>query len=288
VKWLELNKNKSLYAGFLLVTALFCSTPFAQGVPANLNISGGLFDSRSQAITNNHVNFKIDIWDKNASCLLYSEQHLAVDLSATKGAFSLIIGNGTSAVNELEGTAAFDVKIFENSGATGAFTGCASGVTFSSGDSRLIRVWYDLGSGFTAMTPDVPLTSSAYAMVAQTLEGKQVSDFILTNVNTSLSQANVEYLFTNTNYPTLKALVDGTSTQYISSSPSSAVNLNSQRLTNVANPTGAQDAATKSYTDGNLGGLPLNVSGVGLGVGGGKTLVWDQVADKWVTSSTGG
>jgi len=69
--------------------------------------------------------------DPAATCVLYSEEHLAVDLSATKGGFSFLLGTGTSAANALEGGSVFDSKLFENSGATGAFTGCV-GVTLSS------------------------------------------------------------------------------------------------------------------------------------------------------------
>src|ERR1019366_7270179 len=108
----------------------------------------------------------------------------------------------------------------------------------------LIRVSYDLGSGFVAMTPDVPIVSSAYAMIAETLQGKTPQDFIFSNVNSQLQQVNVDYIFSNLNYPTLKALVDGTATQYISSAPTSAVSLNSQRMINVADPSAAQDVAT--------------------------------------------
>ena len=263
------------------------SIVFAQSGPNSLNISGGLFNSNGTPITNSNVNFKIEVYDKNATCLMYSEQHLGVDLSATKGAFSLIIGAGTSMTNVLESTTAFDSKIFENPGAVAAFTGCPSGLTLNAGDTRLIRVSYNLGSGYIAMTPDIPLTSSAYAMVAETLNGHSSSDFVLTNNNTSLQQANIEYAFSNTNWPVLKSLIDGTSGEYIPSTPTSAVGFNSQRLINVGTPTGAGDAATKGYSDANLGGQPVDMTGVAPGMGGGKILTWDQTLGKWVAGSTG-
>src|ERR1700722_14064848 len=130
--------NMAMLLGLGFVLTLSFSAR-AQTGPANLNISGGLFSANGSAITSSSVNFKIDVYDKNATCMLYSEQHLAQNLSQTKGAFSLIIGGCTSPVNNLEGSAAFDDKLFANSGATGSFTGCAGGVTFNSGDSRLIR-----------------------------------------------------------------------------------------------------------------------------------------------------
>src|ERR1700722_8610260 len=126
--------NMAMLLGLGFVLTLSFSAR-AQTGPANLNISGGLFSANGSAITSSSVNFKIDVYDKNATCLLYSEQHLAQNLNQTKGAFSLIIGGGTSQVNNLQGTTTFDNKIFFNSGTTGAFTGCAGGVTFNAGDS---------------------------------------------------------------------------------------------------------------------------------------------------------
>src|SRR3569623_1803525 len=98
------------YRGLILAIAMVCSAAFAQSGPSSLIISGGLFNSNGTPITNSNVNFKIEVYDKNATCLMYSEQHLGVDLSASKGAFSLIIGAGTSMTNVLEGTSAFDSK----------------------------------------------------------------------------------------------------------------------------------------------------------------------------------
>ena len=284
---LGLNKLLKFVNGILLSVTFLSSLAFAQSGPNSLNISGGLFNSNGTPITNSNVNFKIEVYDKNSTCLMYSEQHLGVDLSATKGAFSLIIGAGTSMANVLEGTAAFDSKLFENPGAVAAFTGCPSGLTLNAGDTRLIRVSYNLGSGYIAMTPDIPLTSAAYAMVAETLQGHSASEFLLSNNNTSLQQANVEYAFSNTNWPTLKSLIDGTSGEYIPSTPTSAVGFNSQRLINVGTPTGNSDAATKGYADANLGGEPVDMTGVAPGMGGGKILTWDQTLGKWVAGSTG-
>src|SRR6185503_10564130 len=88
-------------------------------------------------------------------------------------------------------------------------------------------------------------------------------------------------------WPVLKSLIDGTSGEYIPSTPTSAVGFNSQRLINVGTPTGTSDAATKGYTDTNVGGQPVDMTGIAPGMGGGKILTWDQTLGKWVAGSTG-
>jgi len=61
------------------------------------------------------------------------------------------------------------------------------------------------------MNPNVPVVTAPYAMIAETLQGKTPANFVLTNLNTALSQANVESVFTNTNFANLMALLNGTS-----------------------------------------------------------------------------
>ncbi|NJM09694.1 MAG: hypothetical protein HC883_01990 [Bdellovibrionaceae bacterium] len=215
--------------------------------------------------------------DKAATCILYSEEHLGQDLSATKGGFALAVGNGSNPNNYLEASTALTSKIFENSGAVAPFGGCASGVSLNSGDERLIRVHYDLGGGFIAMSPDVPIASAAYSMVAETLQGKRPQDFVQVrdDVTHDLSQVNIENVFSSANYARLLQLLN----------PSAAIGFGSQRLTNIGDPTGAQDAATKNYADTNLGGQDIDLVDVAPGFGGGKVLMWDQGAAKWVAST---
>ncbi|NJM09945.1 MAG: hypothetical protein HC883_03390, partial [Bdellovibrionaceae bacterium] len=237
----------------LSLIACFTFTSYAQQGPSNLNVSGGLFLPSGLPVTNSSVNFRLEIWDKAATCILYSEEHLSQDLSATKGGFALAVGKGSSPNNFLEASTALTSKIFENTGAVAPFGGCASGVSLNSGDERLIRVHYDLGGGFIAMTPDVPIASAAYSMVAETLQGKRPQDFVQVrdDVTHDLSQVNIENVFSSANYTRLLQLLN----------PSAAIGFGSQRLTNVADPSGAQDAATKNYADTNLGGQDIDLVG---------------------------
>ncbi len=266
---------------FILSLSLCCvcvsGAAFAQSGPSNLNVSGALYLPSGLPVTNASVNFRLEIWDKNSTCMLYSEQHLNEDLSASKGGFALAVGRGTSAVNYLESSAAFTTKIFENTGVVaGGWANCAAGTNLVSGDERTVRVHYDLGGGFIAMSPDVPIASSAYAMIADTLQGRRPTDFVQLrdDVTYDLNQGNVENVFSSTNYARLQQLL----------SPSAAIGFSGQRLTNIADPSSAQDATTKTYSDTRLAGQTIDLVDVAAGFGGGKVLTWDQTAAKWVAS----
>ena len=155
--------SKRVFQFLLVAVALSASTTHAQQGPSNLNITGGLFQADGSAVTSASVNFKIEIYDKSGTCLLYSESHLGEDLSNTKGGFSLEIGKGSAINNaiDLVNPATMTSKVFENSGAVaGGWAGCTSGTTLGAGDNRVIRVKYDLGGGYVTMNPDVPIQAS--------------------------------------------------------------------------------------------------------------------------------
>ncbi len=138
-------------------------------------------------------------------------------------------------------------------------------------------LYYNLGAGLVAMSPDVPIASAAYAMVAESLQGKAPQDFINVNddATTDLTQSNVNLVFNTTNFPRLQQLL----------APSAPLPFAGQRLTNIADPSAASDAATKGYTDTRLGGQEIDLVDVAPGIGGGKVLVWDQAAAKWVAQA---
>ena len=271
----------------LAALCFMLSSPFAsaQSVPVHVNVSGGLFYPNNAPILSSNVEFKLEVYDANATCVLYSEVHAGQDLSQTRGGFSLVLGSGTSGHNAISGGENLDTKVFENPGAV-TVNECP-GLTLTPGDERRLRVSYNLGQGYVAMTPDVPIVSSAYSMVAETLQGKRPVDFLQVRENgtTALSQANAEYAFSATNWNKLKELIDGTSSQYFSSSPSNPIDFKGQRLSNLASPGTSTDAATKGYADAYLGGRSVDFSNLGPGQGGGQTVIWDQTLNKWVTGT---
>jgi hypothetical protein len=260
--------------------AAFSYHAFAQYSPQKLNVSGSLFQPGGAAVTQASVDFKIEILDKNKTCVLYSEDHPAQNLSDSKGGFSLEIGSGTSAQNYLQGNTVLSWQVFANTGvASGAFGGCPGGVTMTPGEDRFIRVYYNLGSGLTAMSPEVAVTSAAYAMVADTLSGKQASEFIQVkdDVGTDLNQSNVETVFSAANYAKLLQLLNNTF--------SAGYSFNGQRVTSVGSPTAGTDAVNRTWTDTHVADKSADLSGVGAGTGQGATLIWNASANRWDTGT---
>jgi hypothetical protein len=282
---------------WLSVCLAICLPPVFAGAqgPSSLSLNGALFQPNGQPVSNSVVGFRVEVLDPAAGCVLYSEQHLGKDLSVSKGRFSFELGRGISRQNFIGGgvgapLGSLTVAVFRNGGATGAFNGCAGGVTLAAGSERLVRVSYDIGSGFVAMTPNTRVASSAYAMVAETLGGRGLSEFALLRDDSGydLNQANLEWLFEAvTNYPRLQALINGTSTQYLPVSPSASVDMNNQRVVNISTPLSSADAVNKSYADGFLGGRAVDMAGVGPATGNGRTLIWDQAGNRWTTASGG-
>ena len=270
----------------LVLTGLsFVEMVSAQNPPA-LSVGGQLFAPDGSQILDNSVDFKVQVLDASGVCVLYSESHLGEDLSLSKGRFYLGLGQGSGKVNNLDASGQLNAQIFLNAGTTPVANCAQPTVALNAGDARQIRISYDLGSGLTALTPDVPLVSSAYAMIADSLQGKTADQFIqvASNGSSALTQANTQFAFSSVNWPKLQALLNGTSTQYLGTSPSMPVDLNGQRLVNVADPTAAQNAATKNYADTFVAGKSVDVTAVGPMTGNGSVLLWDATANKWVAS----
>ena len=256
----------------------------APALPEDFTVEGRLFDSLGTPI-NASVDFKLEVVDDPGTCVLYREARTGVDLSSgdftAEGVFSLRLGSGTKEYGTLTFT-----QLFSPGAVTGE-GGCTA-VALDATKHRKVRVSTRLNSAggtFETLSPDTNITSTPLAKVAEnalTLEGQGAAGFLQVNGTSSLNQTNSEYAFSLANWPRLKALLDGTSTQYTSTQPTAPINANNQRVTNLADPTAAQDATNKRYVDANLGGRAIDVSTVGPTLGGGSTLLWDAVNTKWV------
>ena len=241
--------------------------------PNGFNIQGTLYGP-SGAAHEGLVAFKVQILDAGAACVLYQETH-NLDLTTTKGVFSIDLGQGTSRSNKVDSSTSLASNVFRNDVNIPSSVDCAPGVTFTSGAARLVRVLYDVGSGETAMSPDLTLRGSPYSAVAETLQGKSPSQFLQPNSANALTQLNLETIFAGGNFAKLTNLLAGNSTDYVS------------RV--VTTPTTGTDAANKTYVDGTIAGRAADGALTGLAAGdAGKVLSWDGT--KWVaqTAAVGG
>lgn len=270
---------------FLIITAvaLFSGAAFGQTVPQSFVVEGRLYDSSGLPLNDGSVNIRLDIIDTDNSCLLYRELHSNVNVSATnpsaQGLFALPFGSPTSVE-------------FAGAGVTAIFTtgnGISGNGCTASGSNRSLVIHVDTaGSGsYETLSPATRLLSVPTAMVAQkaadatNLGGVAAAQYL--KANGELSQSNLQTIFgASGDTSKLRAVMDGTSTAYLKSSPSTQVSFNDQRLTNIAAPTMSTDATNKGYSDSYLGGKNLDLTGLGPAMGAGKTLLWDATAGKWV------
>ena len=150
--------ESSLFVGILSLGLGTSPPALAVVVPQTLSIGGELLNADGSPLTQSNINFHLDVYDAAGLCVLYSENHQGENLSSTAGHFNLILGDGTSIVNNVGAAGALDVKVFSNRGATPvANCGARTSVPLGAGDLRLVRVTYDAGGGsgrHVALGPD--------------------------------------------------------------------------------------------------------------------------------------
>ncbi len=271
----------------------------AQEASQSFTLDGRLYSDTAGTLPMeaNPVELKLQILNNDQTCILYEETQ-NVNTSSTSGFFTIQVGSASGAGKRTAFYSARSMQsVYSNTVASvaGKLVSDGSNCTYnpSAGHLRYLRVLIKPPDNVTrTISPNMPITSIPSAVVAEraeSVQGYSASQLLLVNTNApiSLSQTNLEDVFSTVNFAKLQDLLDGTSTQYISSSPGTLVDFNGQRLTDVATPTAATDATNKDYVDTRIGGAALDVTGVGLGVGGGSTLVWDQAANEWVAQAPG-
>jgi hypothetical protein len=289
----SIASNRSKPALFFALTLFLgvTSVANAQSVPSRFVVEGRLYDSSDSPLNPaNPVTIKLEViglTSTNAACVLYREVHTSVNISSTsnpsvRGVFALALGSGTAQYSASSLPTLF-----------GTATVSGEGSCMTAGIERLVRTSVDTGSGYETLSPDTRLESVPTAITAGTagdasaLGGVSPSGYVKVKDDgaTSLNQANLESVFSATNYTKLEALLDGSSSQYLTSSPTAPLAFNGQRLTNVAAPSANTDAATKGYADSSIGGRSMDLSAIGPALGDGKTLIWDATSNRWVAGT---
>lgn len=263
-------------------------------LPDTFTLEGKLYDnSVTPAVEfNGAVDLMFEVYRQgDAGCVLFRQTYS--NLNVTDGLFSLALGSGGvinfNAAANLTGVFANNATLVGDSDGNGTADAGACTLNPSSGAARLVNIYVKAagGGGFTVankLSDPVLITPVPHAMVAETFQGKTPSAFIQAGTG-DLTQANVQSVFAAGNTTKLVDLAAGTSNLYMKGTPAAAVSFNNQRITNVATPTGANDAVNKDYSDDNLAGYAIDLTNVAAGTGGGKVLTWDQAQSKWVAST---
>ena len=258
---------------FLSFILILLPLPGWAQVPASFVYQGQITKSGGVPLEANPVIFNVRVYSPVNDCLMYEEQH-SINMLGSEGIFSLNVGAGIRSGSDFEDTSSI-IDIFKNGINHTGITTCSSGSSYTAiaGHTRKVRISYNDGSGQVTLAQDFHLQTVPYAWYANSLQGLTATNFVQINVGQNITQSNLENLLGGSNYNTLFNLASGTST--------SPLSLNNQQIKNLADPTLAQDAATKNYTDTKIAGSNIDVSGVGAGVGDGRVLSWNATLNRW-------
>ncbi|MBY0315286.1 MAG: hypothetical protein K2Q26_07190 [Bdellovibrionales bacterium] len=252
---------------------IYAGTAVNAQVPGSFVYQGQITKAGGIPLEANPVVFNVRVYSPVNDCLMYEEQH-SINMLGSEGMFSLNVGAGIRTGSDYEDTSVLP-DVLKNGISFTGITTCAAGNSYSalSGHTRKVRISYNDGGGGVTLAQDFHLQSVPYAWYANSLQGYVASNFVQINPGQNLTQSNLENLFGGSNYNTLYNLASGTSTAPLS--------MNNQQIKNLANPTLAQDAATKNYADTKIAGANIDVSGVGAGVGDGRVLSWNATLSRW-------
>jgi hypothetical protein len=286
-----LQKNNSKYKlkcrllGFALI--FFGFRVFAQ-VPGTFTYQGKLSFSNNSAVAGNY-NFKIQIFDPTATCLLYQEQHSNVQV-LDDGLFNLSVGSQLSSSKRMSDDPGLSmVEIFANSNAEirpASSSNCTIGYTPSGGDKRRMRVTITnlQTSEETVLSPIQEIQVTPYSLLAESassLEGKRKGDFIQVE-GVSLTQANVRSL--TDKVTEVLALVTGSG--QIKLAQIMTDYSGAGRMTVANNPSAGTDAVNKNYCDSKVAGKDVDSSVSNPGASeDGKFLAWSQSQSKYTLQS---
>lgn len=260
-----------MFAKLSFAVSIFVLGSWAQASnPQSFVYQGRLMESNGHATTG-AVTLKLQIYNPAKTCLLYEESQ-SVDLTGTDGLFTVAVGSPAGNAKRTGNDPALAMNaIFSNRNVAVRTPGtnCSSGYTPANADVRYLRVTVTQGGTVDLLSPDQVLSAVPFATTAETLQGKQPGDFIQlrTDAGYSLNQANVESVFTSSNFAKLLGLLNG----------SGPTDLGGQRLTSVGTPSSGSDAVNKSYSDSRLAGAVIDSGGLSSG----KVLSYNAVTQQW-------
>lgn len=225
---IAIMENKS-YCAFLLALFLMFFGPVAQSqnVSKGISFQGVIKTPRGQFPTISGTSVVVKILSPN-NCILREESFSSVNIS--NGYLNLVIGRGTPTASNP--SPARDLKsIMNNSSAFTNLTclnidGSVNALTTSYdphvGDLRKLRISMQIDQD--SVVADFNMRAVAYAVNAESLNGKSESSFINVNSVDGLTQANAESIFQR--YTQLDNILNGSFTGNVTGNVSGNVNGN--------------------------------------------------------------
>ncbi|WP_168196362.1 tail fiber domain-containing protein [Bdellovibrio sp. NC01] len=135
-----------------------------------------------------NVNFLFQITDPAGQCIIYQEQVSGINMTNSGGVFDVPIGAGavqfplsSSVLEAFSNSTVFNCADCVASGNSYTCSNSSSTYTPSANDSRRLRVSFDDGTGWKAISPDNIIRSVPYALHAQSAQklGNNIaSDFL--------------------------------------------------------------------------------------------------------------
>ncbi len=216
---------RSLLALGSVIAGFYCPFTFANELAQSFTLDGQVLQAGSdQPLLDANAKIVVDVLDPSKTCILYEEQQF-VNTSATNGYYSIQIGSDVGSGKRTANDPHLPMaQIFQNNS---AMTGnnapgqtCAGGTfTPAAPDSRYFRITVTPSATNVAdtLSPDTVLDSVPSAIVAQTLQGLDASSFLQVNgaAPADLTQANLESIFSTTNFPRLQALLSVPASNYL-------------------------------------------------------------------------
>jgi len=172
-------RNQSLF--YIIGVIILSLSTQAFAIPQTMTLSGQIAKPDGTALTSNNVSFKFSMTNPSATCVIYEESVVNLDLSNSAGNFEASLGSGTLTF-PLDGRTLKDVL------SNAAAIPCDGGGTYTpvSTDARLLTIQFidnaEAVPAWRTFTSGIPLNSvpsAFYAGSAEKLGSNIASDFVI-------------------------------------------------------------------------------------------------------------
>lgn len=167
--------NTNLLYVYLLFSSLFATSAFA--IPGLTTYQARIIQPNGVPLESNGVSFRFTILNPVENCILYVEDHNAINMNNTSGLVTFSLGSGTK-IYPTSGTLTFQ-DVFNNSSAPLA---CQASGTYGPGanDVRKIVMQFNDSNGWQTL-PAMSINAVPYAMFAtdaQKLGGVSATSYV--------------------------------------------------------------------------------------------------------------